>query len=850
MHKPRTCDPGKERAAGKYRWIVLWFLTVLALTGCAGAGQARIQEFSAAGTDSAAAETELLNDLVEEYCGTSLKTAGSSREENQIYLICDEESAAELGHVIAEWDSNTFMLDYRDSGLYLISPTRAGLVRAAVYLVRNCVAEDGSLLLTEGDVYAVLGTGVKDEVYVGETPIEEYTITYSDKSLRALCRELQYYISQTGGGYVPVEKTSSGPAIHLTLDKAMSEGERSLVIEDGVITLTAADETALQREVYLFLDTYLGWIKTGTDQAHISNTASAIRVPENVETVSDPWIEEREAIVTLWNTNYTRGFYLNENVNLLTNLIDYSEDQLYEYVKMLKYCGFTGVQATEMCSAWAGVGGYDAAHFRIRMLADAAHSLDMKFTLWVWGAEFSDAGWVDPEVPDSFYGGYAYAKENPQAVAAFEKYYSIYAELADCCDRVIGHYYDPGNLQTEDDIAYFARMLRDKFRAGNPDVDFGISCWVDLYDKSIFVRELGQDLTLYENGHHDDESRYVPFRTSVRDLGTRLGTWSWNGCEMEIDQLAQMNFNLDILREIYQTARQYDEIDKPDYWSEMDSYHLLNVFSLYCAGHMLIDPDIGSEALCDGIATAAVGPEYAEDFAQMLGVIQDARSGHSWDTYFWSNDNYVLKSDDYPAQSILDRCDRYIPVLKGMIASGAESYTLPLPVSLKDLLTMMLSHLLQIRSYAEFRLELAKLEEAYAGGADAEDLAVRLYEIAEPIEEYDCIIGSWGQIEARAQAEMTADFCRRTGLEVPRYPEFDGERKQYILSQLICFQKDSARMYSLSPPYYQLGLAFGQEETARLVEELVQDGYLVRLEEGRVRLRSWERYTYRYIGAE
>ena len=92
------------------------------------------------------------------------------------------------------------------------------------------------------------------------------------------------------------------------------------------------------------------------------------------------------------------------------------------------------------------------------------------------------------------------------------------------------------------------------------------------------------------------------------------------------EQLAQMNFNMEIIRNVYQTAREYDYIAKPTYWSEMDSYHVLNVFSLFCAGQLLQDPDMPSEELYEMISVAAVGPEYAADFAEMLSIIQDARS--------------------------------------------------------------------------------------------------------------------------------------------------------------------------------------------------------------------------------
>lgn len=832
------------------KWgLLLCFLVVCLLVGCAGTGSSKIKNYVLTPDGCAAAESgsDQLSGVMEDYFGKAPKQGNGKSGDHHIYVICDDAAAAELGYTPSDWDPNAFVVFVRNSDIYFLSPTDKGICRAAVYFARNDMSEDGNVLLSDGDYYADMGVAVKDGVYVGEVPMEQYTITYSRDSLRPACRELQYYISQTGGGYLPVQKTASGPYIMLQIDENLGEGERTLAVEDGIITLAAADTEILYENIYLFLNTYLGWIKTGTDQAHISNTASVLRVPEQVAVSPYPWIEEREAIITLWNVNKTRGFYLNTNTSLKNNVIDYSEDQLYEYVKMLKYCGFTGIQVTDMCTVWAGVGGYETAHAKMRMLAEAAHSLDMKFTLWVWGAEFNDFGWVDPDVTYSYREeGYDYAKDNPDVVAVFEKYYSIYAELADCCDRVIGHYYDPGCLDNAEDIAFFAKMLKEKFQVVNPDVDFGISCWVDVYDKNVFVRELGTDVTLYESGHRDNPEEYVGFRTQIGQLEVRLGTWAWNTCEMEIDQLAQMNFNMDIIRSVYQTARQYDEIVKPSYWSEMDSYHVLNVFSLYCAGQMLIDPDIPSETLYEGIAVAAVGPEYAEDFAGMLDLIQDARSGSEWDTYFWNKDNYILKSDEYPAEDILERCDRYIPVLREMIGSGTESYTLPLPISLQDVLSMMLSHLLQIQSYAEFRLGLAELENAYEQGTPAEQLADRLYELAEPIEEYDCIIGAWGQVEARAQYEMLEEFCQKSGMEIPVYPEFREARKQVIVAQIINYQRNQEDMYVAPKPYYQYGVAYSLDETTRLVEELVQEGRLIMHEDGGVYLPNWEDYTYDY----
>lgn len=781
---------------------------------------------------------EFLQDVLKEKHDVKIGTTKDVSRDKQIYLMKDPVMAATM--------EDAFSIRNVDGSLYLSAADEEGLQRAISYFAYFLVGEDGSILLKNGESYADTGSVLKNVVTIGEVPIEKYVITYAGKEAEESCKELQFYIQQTCGKSLKAvaEKDAGDYNISLSVDEGREPGTKEISIRNKQVEIVASDEELLKEAVYLFVNTYLGWMNAGEADAHLSNTASVINIPADVME-EEPWIAAREAIIVLWNINYNRGFYLNGDTTLENNLLDYSEEQLYEYVKMLKYCGFNGIQITEMCSAWAGAGGYEAAHETIRTLAEAAHSLDMTVTIWVWGAEFTGYGWVDNTVTYSK-AEYDFAYQNPEVVATFEKYYSIYAELADCCDRLIGHFYDPGNLNTAEDIAYFTKMLRDKFQAVNPEIDFGISCWVDVYDKNVFLRELGNDITLYECGHHDNESDYTTFRGFVTNSGARLGTWAWNTCEMEIDQLAQMNFNLDIIRSVYQTAKHYDSVCKPSYWSEMDSYHVLNVFSLYCAGQMLINPDIESEVLLARISEATVGAEYAPAFAELLDIIQDARSGSSWDTYFWSKENYILKSASYPAEDILNRCNTYIPILDEMIEKEIETNTLPLPISLNQLLKMMRPHLEQIKDYAEFRIALADLEAEYVQGVATDVIAQKLYEIGYPIDSYNCIIGTWGQIEARAQREMVMDFCSRTGVTVPVYSHYDKIRKDFIYAQFAMYQRGKAEPNCIGSPYYQYGFAYGEDETSRLVEEMIADGLFIRSEAGSVYMKDWENYRYHF----
>ena len=825
--------------------IALICILMLSLCGCSKTDKLEIKDYKVHKMDGIVSGEciSFLQDTVKTECDVKLGKTNGTRKKS-LYLVSDAAYAQQLGYSLENMREGAYVITNINNTIYFIAPTEEGVKRAATYFVKNYVEEDGTITLAKGQDYIEIGTGLKANILIGDKDVSQYTIVCDSKKCMDAGQALQYYIQQASGDVLNIDNKSKGATLSLTIDKKLGAEERNCEITDGNIKITAGSEAALLKEVHLFANVYLGWMYAGTEKEKISYLPSVIRIPENV-VEQEAWIEEREAIVTLWNLNFARGTYLDSDVSTKTNILDFTEEQIYEYVKMLKFCGFTGVQVTEMCSTWAATDGYEAGHEKLRMIADAAHSMDMKFTMWVWGAEFADAGWVDDEVMN-FYGSGDFARNDPAVPPIFDKYYSIYAELADCCDRVIGHYYDPGNLLFAEDIAFYAKILKDKCLAVNPDIDFGISCWVDVYDKNVFIQALGNDVTLYECGWRENPRTYESFRTQISSFGCRLGTWAWNTCEMETDQLAQMNFNLEVIRSVYNTARQYDYIMKPSYWSEMDANHVINVFSLYCAGHLLINPDTTSEEIYKQISTATVGPEYAETFAEILSIIQDARSGYSFETYTWNNEKYILKSPDYPAESILVRCEQVLPVLDEMIEKEIESYSLPLPISLNDLLQLVRPHLLQIQDYAQFRVDLRELEQDYADGVDLQVLEKRLYEISEPVKNYNTVIGAWGQIEARAQYEMVMAFCEKTGLEVPMHAAFQNERKQRILAQLITYQMELDEPHKVSDTFYQWGLAYGPEETARLVQELVDEGLLIRDEDGLVYLANWDNYLYHF----
>lgn len=699
------------------------------------------------------------------------------------------------------------------------------------------------------------------KVFVGDSDISDYEIVYDGKRTYPIAKEMQKYVEKTSGYKLPVinaKKNSEAPDILIRIYEDRKYEGADFHVENANIEIEGNAYIFVQPKMYEFVNTYLGWRDAGKENEYRDIVAETIRIPENVlETnENEAWIKEREAIVVLWKPNFSRGTVYNAATSNLTDVLSFTDEQIYEYVRMLKFCGFTGVQMTDMCSAWAGESSYEFTHQQIRKFADAAHSLNMKFTLWVWAAEFGNFSYSDDSVTYSK-GKYEHAYENPEVVATFEKYYDIYAELADCCDRVIAHYSDPGELETSTDCAYFAKLLKDKFVAINPDIDFGVDCW----GNGVYIHDLAEvfdgDITIYENSHSDTEEG-ASLRKDVAKNSFRLGTWSWATIEMETDQLAQMNYNIEFTKRTYNNMQTFDYLMPTAYWSEMEAYHLLNVFALYGSGHLLQNPLRNTDELTNEIAMAAVGPENAEKFARVLRLIEKARIGEDEESFAWNSDEYRLKSKDYPKEEILSECKELIPFIEKLIADETESYSLPLPISMTELLKLMLPHLKQIEQFAEFRCSFdaavenfgEKIEESDISADDTnvliEDMQKLLNEIGEPIPEYNCTIGLWGQIEDRAMREMICETVRKYeqyGLEIPIYPEYDALRKYRIYSAFQSAQL--GKRYPVEQSTYQWGVAY-QYETDRLIDEMVQEGILERQTNGSVILSNWESFIYNF----
>ncbi len=563
-----------------------------------------------------------------------------------------------------------------------------------------------------------------------------------------------------------------------------------------------------------------------------------------------PWIREREANVCTWKFDYDRGMVSNMNVSLLNDFISLSDGQLDAYARMMKECGFTGIQVTDMCSAWRASGSWRIVHDRYKVLADACHRIGMKFSVWCWAAEFSGHGWQDPDAVYRNADPARPAFEDARVAAVFEKYYEIYADLAPWTDRVIAHYFDPGNLRDMPSILHFVRLLADKFRKKNPTVEVAIDTWGSPEDFPDQLVAAGMnDIMLMELPFLPGwrrEGRRAAFREGVKRLGCGLGSWGWYTCEYEIDQTASMFVNVRVLKDVYnQTRKQGDAVMAPSYWSEMDSNHILNFFSLYAAGHLLIDPEADPDALLAESVRAVVGASHPENAARLLGaleLIRDARSGDSWDSYWWREPGFCLLHGDYAP--IRARADGVIAEFEKLLNEPEPKDGIVFPIERRQLYALIRPHLYQIRQFAEFRRQLDALRAEADGGADAAALQAGVDALTFDIPEYNTVTGMWGEHEARVAYILTETFCLDHKLTIPqRSGPVKFAFKRRIVDKLSVFQRGRTAPVFVGAGFYEadfIGLSFVRP----LMEELAEEGVLIRSEDSKYALANWSDYRF------
>jgi hypothetical protein len=588
---------------------------------------------------------------------------------------------------------------------------------------------------------------------------------------------------------------------------------------------------------------------------------SGLEIPD-LNLTEKPWIPQREWALCPWVPWNVRGTYVNPYVDQRGNIYKFSERQQAKYVEMFDWFGYNGTQLIEASLSWSYFGSMESYHDQLKKLARMARENGHQVTFWVWAAQFNDYGWVDTDLVYKPSAGQT-AFDDPQVRKGFEKYYDHYAEMAPLVDRLIGHFYDPGQLSNRQDVFSYMRLLESKFKAKNPKIKMSIDMWAanpgyfdelvknGFKDYLILENSLADYVPVHPDGAQtlrvgNDSITHPAMRAEIHEkakqLGLSLGLWGWYDTEYETDQQASMYVNGQLLKSFVQEVKNgAAKIHPLEYWSEMDANHLNNLCSMYIAAQLLWNPERDPDELMAEFAEGVWGPRNGPKVLKALKLIEDVRTGPNWDTYWWTMSPYRRGTSD-PAED-LKRVESILADLQSLKPDQAFVPKFPVPVSGDTLVDMMLPYLRQIRDYAEFRIELDGIKAAWKSGASKDDISQRLAKAWKPIPEYDTWIGVFGQTERRMQEIQLRKFAKEAGvkLEEPSWLRAQDAGRLLQKIQNVQRQKKQELDFKISDLNEFM---WTDEKLNNRFEKLIADGWVIKVSENTYRLVNWPDYVH------
>lgn len=557
-----------------------------------------------------------------------------------------------------------------------------------------------------------------------------------------------------------------------------------------------------------------------------------------------PWKSMREYTLANWKPDDVRTKFTNRLADKRVDVFRMGDVQVGRYVQMMDDLGFSGVQVTESSFYWSSAGSMEAVQQEIQKVAKAAHSIGQHVSYMVYGAEFT-AGWIDPEVIYKPTPGNT-AFEDPRVRHGFEKYYDHYCKMAPYVDMVIGHWFDAGRLGDLGDVINYQKLLRQKMLSKNPHLKFAINTWGNRNFPGAILNARMNDFLILEVSmpNYVPMDRRIAFRREAKEKGFEVGMWGWYMTEYESDQVPNMHVNGHVLKEYLNNHRNGAERVLPTtYWSEMDAYHINNIYTMYQAAQLLWNPDGDPDQILMEVVDGIWGPRDGPAVYEAVKLIEDVRSGPTWETFSYRSPKRRDGSAD-PAEDAR-RARESLSKLATLKPDPNFISKVTLPVSREALLDLMVPHLEQIRLFAEFRLEFKEIERLKAAGANKEVLAAKIAEIWRPIPEFNTWIGTYGQAEAWRQEQMIRKFCAEAGI-VPPVPKWKSSRdRQRALEKIQSQQRVSPEPLMIAVNNIAGEFSLDKSYAKSLLEVLVVEGWLERVVgKEQYRLTQWQEIAF------
>jgi hypothetical protein len=315
--------------------------------------------------------------------------------------------------------------------------------------------------------------------------------------------------------------------------------------------------------------------------------------------------------------------------------------------------------------------------------------------------------------------------------------------------------------------------------------------------------------------------------------------------EYETDQVPAMHVNGHVMKEYINNIRRGPEkVYASSYWSEMEAYHLLDLYTMYQTAQLLWNPDRDPDELLHEVSDAIWGPKDGPAIFDALKLIEETRSGYTWKTF--SNRSPDRQIGTAHPENDARRAAESLARLSTLVPDPAYVPKLTLPVSRATLLELMLPHLEQIRRFALFRVAFTQLQQKARNGASQESLREAIAEVWQPIPEFDTWIGTYGAAEAWEQDRLLVKFSGEHGI-APPVPLWKRDRdRERTLEKILSAQRVNPNAVIVEPEAIASEFAFrmdlpGKPDYSRsLLDALVRAGRLENIGADRYRLARWE----------
>ena len=383
------------------------------------------------------------------------------------------------------------------------------------------------------------------------------------------------------------------------------------------------------------------------------------RAAEPQKQAGEPFIKIRE--VTWGDPHSTKDLwvpYITDTIYEKYSVGNWDIDRLRTYVDMLKAFGFNSIQLYDLWQRYFDAGwnippeewsGWpeeqpkkaDPRDWPKRMdaVADYAHSIGLRTTLFVWGNAAFD--YRNNTIPTSIVGGknreLKYLEpDDPADMNILEQYWDHQAEHAPHFDHIVTHWADPGGCKgpacTIEAAMRFHNEIVRRFKKKNPNIQSTFSLWtlhVSRFNKWRGYKDvhtildsgiLPADVMIAMSG---GGGKFNPDEAwAIAKVGRKIGVWGWYLADNEIHPSMHVRTNAigRALRKLPPAAHNLTE------WYSIDSNcHGLNMQNLYVAGKLMRNPKADARAALREFIAGAFGPENVAGVEKVFRAIEGLR---------------------------------------------------------------------------------------------------------------------------------------------------------------------------------------------------------------------------------